>query len=105
MLDLSLSGSELEGFESDGSLESTTELIHVDGGASTSRDFHDFERAGGETRSQSERERVILRPIPNLIMKPLRVVGECIGLKGGRKKKGFGYEILERNTLLPLAKR
>lgn len=41
---------------------------------------------------QEARERVTLK----LIMKPLRVVRECVGLKGGRKAKGFGYETLEK---------
>ena len=51
------------------------------------------------------RERVILKAMMNLNMKPLRVVRECVGLYGGKRTKGLGYETVEKNALLPLAVR
>ena len=50
-----------------------------------------------------ERERVILKAMLNLNMKPLRVVRECVGLYDGKRTKGLGYETVEKDTLLPLA--
>ena len=55
--------------------------------------------------SAKARERVILKAMLNLNMKPLRVVRECVGLYGGKTTKGLGYETVEKNTLLPLAVR